>query len=101
MKGQAKKLKRLARQIELLSNFIQEEDHYEEKKIGDDWYIKSFNGATCKWQVSIFSNQSYKNYKTFGDAKKEDIELDEKFKEKIFDTNFKRPTLESLREQLN
>lgn len=36
MKGQAKKLKRLARQQELLKNF--EGDFYQEKKVGNEWY---------------------------------------------------------------
>jgi predicted RNA-binding protein with PUA domain len=93
MKGQLKKQKRLERQLELLKNFNQEEDHYEEKKIGNQWYVKSFNGGTKRWQVSIFEEGAFGNYKAFSHARKEDEELDEKFKEKI---NFERPTLENL-----
>jgi len=83
MKGQAKKLKRLERQIELLKNFIQEEDHYEEKKIGNEWYIKMWNGGTKKWQVAVFSEMAYKNYKKFSSARKEEEELEEEFESKI------------------
>ena len=94
MKGQAKKLKRLARQLELLKNF--EGDFYQEKKVGNEWLIKMWNGGTKKWQVAVFSDVAYKKYKAFGNAKKEEEELDEKFKEKVFDETFERPTLESI-----
>lgn len=100
MKGQAKKLKRLAIQNELLKNFEQEEDHYEEKKVGNEWLIKMWNGGTNKWQVAKFSEISYKKYKSMGNARKEEEALDEKFKGKIFDDNFKRPTLESIKNML-
>lgn len=94
MKSQAKKLKRLARQLELLKNF--EGDFYQEKKVGNEWHIKMWNGGTNKWQVAVFTDVAYKKYKAFGSAKKEEEELDEKFKEKVFDDNFQRPTLESI-----
>lgn len=96
MKGQAKKQERLARQIELLKNFEQEEDHYEEKKIGNEWYIKMWNGGTNKWQVAIFNEISFKKYKAFDRAEEETEELDEKFKEQIA---FERPTLENMRQK--
>lgn len=47
-KGDLKKAKRLARQIELLKNF--EGDFYQEKKVGNEWYVKSFNGGT-HWKL--------------------------------------------------
>ena len=61
------KLKRLNRQIELLKNF--EGDFYQEKKVGENWYIKSFNGSTERWQVSIYSEQSFGKYKAYTQAK--------------------------------
>ena len=94
MKGQLKKARRLARQIELLKNFSQEEDHYEEKKIGDKWYIKSWNGGTKRWQVAIFGEGSFGNYKAFSDIRREEEELDNKPQEEIA---FDRPTLESIK----
>lgn len=96
MKGDLKKAKKLAIQTELLKNFIQDQDHYEEKKVGNEWYIKSFNGGTGRWQVSVFSEMSYKKYKNFTPEKYENAE-------KGFDTgyeNFERPTLESIKTQI-
>ena len=92
MKGQAKKLKRLERQNELLKNF--EGDFYQEKKVGNEWYVKSWNGGTKRWQVSIFQESKFKNYKAYSEARKEGDELDNKFQEKIA---FERPTLESVK----
>lgn len=99
MKGQLKKLKRLARQQELLKNF--EGDFYQEKKVGNEWLIKMFNGGTKKWQVAVFSETAYNKYKAFSKARKEEEELDNSFKEKIIDEKFERPTLESLGGSLN
>lgn len=97
MKGQAKKLKRLARQQELLSNF--EGDFYQEKKIGDEWYIKSFNGGTGRWQVGIYNDIAYRRYKSYKQDSKDLIELfDRKLKPTI---PFEKPTLESIKIFLN
>lgn len=93
-----KRMERLARQNELLKNF--EGDFYQEKKVGNEWHIKMWNGGTHKWQVAVFSEIAYKKYKAFGSAKKEEEELDAQFKEKVFDETFKRPTLESVKEYL-
>ena len=99
MKGQAKKLKRQAIQNELLKNF--EGDFYQEKKVGNEWLIKMWNGGTHKWQVAKFSEVAYKKYKAFGTAKQEEEEMDNQFKEKVFDETFVRPTLESIKEKQN
>lgn len=90
MKGQKKKLERQRRQEELLKNF--EGDFYQEKRIGDEWYVKSYNGGTGRWQVSIYSLESYRKYKSFQENK----DLDDEFEEKIIDSDFVRPTLESI-----
>lgn len=66
MKG--KQLKRRQRQEELLKEFKQTTDHYEEKKIGYSWYIKSWNGGTGNWQVAIYPEESYRKYKSFTNA---------------------------------
>jgi hypothetical protein len=95
MKGQLKKQKRLERQLELLKNF--EGDFYQEKKVGNQVYVKSWNGGTKRWQVAVFEESKFKNYKAFAEARKEDEELDEEFKEKIA---FERPTLESIRKMV-
>ena len=38
---------------------------YEEKHIGDKWYVKSFNGTTGKWQVAEYSEESFQRYKGY------------------------------------
>lgn len=96
MKGQLKKQKRLDRQIELLKNF--EGDFYQEKHIGEEWYIKSWNGGTERWQVSIFSDYSYQKYKRYGAFKKENEEDEEEIKNKLEgNTDWEKPTIESIR----
>lgn len=61
------KNKRHQLQQELLSLF--EGDFYQEKKVGDKWYIKMFNGNTGNWQVAQYSEKSYKAYKSFSQSK--------------------------------
>ena len=100
MKKEKKKQKRLERQLELLKMFVQEKDHYEEKHLGKEWYIKSYNGGTGRWQVSVFSESSYRRYKSFERAKEDEEELDEKFKNQV-SLPFDRPTLESVSKLLS
>ncbi len=51
---------------ERLKEFIdQTTDHYEEKHIGDLWHIKHWNGSNHKWQVSIYTEDSFKRYKGY------------------------------------
>lgn len=87
-----KKQKRNQRQLELLKNF--DGDFYQEKKIGDEWYIKMWNGGTKRWQVAVYSNLSYKKYKAFDTMKEESEDLDNQFNEKIA---WERPTLENIK----
>lgn len=94
MKGDLKKAKRLAIQMELLKSFAhQKTDHYEEMKVGNEWHIKSYNGGTKRWQVSIYSEVSYRNYKSFQDDR-EPKRRKENIKPHI---PFERPTLESIK----
>ncbi|MDD5068994.1 MAG: hypothetical protein PHN89_05380 [Candidatus Pacebacteria bacterium] len=55
--------KRLERQRKLLLNF--KGDFYQEKKIGNEWYIKRWNGDVGRWEVAIYSQESYARYKQF------------------------------------
>ena len=59
--------KRRLRQEQLLKEYFshQVNDFYEEKKVGDKWYVKMYNGGNDNWQVAIFSSQSFRNYKGF------------------------------------
>lgn len=66
MPTQTKKEKRRARQEELLKHF--DGDFYQEKKIGEQWFVKQWNGNSNKWQVAIFSEQSFNKYKQFNEA---------------------------------
>lgn len=96
---EAKKKRLREKQIELLKMF--EGDFYQEKKVedqfGEQWYIKSFNGGTQRWQVSVFSAASYKKYKSF-QAEKEPNRRKENIKPMV---PFKRPTLESVKKLVN
>ena len=61
-----KKLRMDKEREDKLKLFEQTYDHYEEKRIGDKWYIKSFNGGTKFWQVAVYSLASYERYKQYG-----------------------------------
>lgn len=92
---EAKKKRMRERQVELLKNF--QGDFYQEKKVGDEWYIKSFNGGTGRWQVSVYSETSYRRYKSFV-PEKDFAPLRAKPESTI---PFERPTLESVKKLLN
>lgn len=70
MKGQLKKLKRLKEQEDRLKQFDQEYDHYEEKDIGGEVWVKSYNGGTNRWQVSIYTPPSFRRYKQYSENRK-------------------------------
>ena len=57
-----KQEKRKAEQLRRLSLFIQVTDHYEERQIEGNWWIKQWNGSTNCWQISIYSPESYQKY---------------------------------------
>ena len=90
--GKLKQAKRLARQQELLKNF--EGDFYQEKQVGDEWYIKQWNGGTQRWQVAIYSKQSYANYKSYQDER--DYEKS-RLANVLADNGWKPPTLEDIK----
>lgn len=62
--SEAKKAARRARQLELLKHF-DEDSGYEEKRVGDQVYVKMWNGDAEVWQVAVFSMESFKRYKTY------------------------------------
>lgn len=66
-KGARKKELRRLRQLELLTNFKQEQDHYEEILVGDKYYVKNFNGSNNLWQVCIYTKDNFIKYKKFKD----------------------------------
>ena len=53
------------RQEFLLSFF--DEDKYTEKQINEFWLIKNWNGDSHIWQVSIYSEEAYNNFKKAGE----------------------------------
>ncbi len=67
----AKQLKKLKLQEEKLAQFEQEYDHYEEKDMGGEIWVKNWNGSTKRWQVSVYSPASFKRYKGFTNEFKE------------------------------
>ncbi len=75
----------------------QKEDHYEEKKIGDEWFVKSYNGGTKFWQVAVYSEQSFRNYKSF----QEDREPKRQKWNIEPQPVFQRPTLDSIKAMID
>ena len=54
------------RQDFLLTFFIQiSTEYYEEKEVNGFWLVKSFNGGTGNWQVSIYTRESFKRYQDY------------------------------------
>lgn len=64
-KIEEKKEKDNTRRSFLLTFFNQEIEHYEEKEINNYWLIKQWNGDTKRWQVAIYTKESYNNYKQY------------------------------------
>jgi hypothetical protein len=58
-----RKLENIIRQQELLKNF--EGEFYQEKKVGNNWLVKMFNKDNGKWQVAVYSEDSYRKYKDY------------------------------------
>jgi len=67
--SKSKKSKKLKEQEDRLSQFDQEIDHYEEKDMGGEIWIKMWNGGTKRWQVAIFSQESFEKYKSFQESR--------------------------------
>lgn len=40
-------------------------DSYQEKQVNGFWLVKSWNGNNKQWQVAIFTEETFKNYKRF------------------------------------
>lgn len=66
-----KQLKRLKLQEERLSQFDQESDHYEEKDMGGEIWVKSWNGSTGRWQVGVYSPASFRRYKQYSEQEEQ------------------------------
>ena len=90
--GKLKQAKRLARQQELLKNF--EGDFYQEKQVGDEWHIKQWNGNTERWQVAIYSKQSYANYKNYQEERNDEKS---RLDNLLADDGWKPPTLDEIK----
>ena len=73
----ATQLQRQLRQNQLLNYF--EGDFYQEKRVGNSWYVKRFDQNTHRWQIAIFSEASFAKYKAFNINKK----LDQEFMVKV------------------
>lgn len=59
----SKQQQRQARQNLLLMYFS--EDKYQERRVGDKWFVKMWNRGTKRWQVAEYSLESFKRYKTY------------------------------------
>ena len=60
---------RRARQTELLKLFPKH-GGYAEKRVGDKWYVRQYNGGTKRWQVAVYTLDSFKRYKAFSGYRK-------------------------------
>lgn len=60
-----KKQKTYNRQQEFLLTFFVG-DKYQEKEINGFWLVKMWNGDNEKWQVAIYTQESFENYKKYG-----------------------------------
>lgn len=77
MSKKSRQIKRQIRQLELLKEFAhQVGDFYEEKRVGDNWYVKMYNGGSDKWQVAVYSSSSFRRYKNFQGATEEELETE-------------------------
>ncbi len=53
------------RQDFLLTFF--EQDIYQEKEVNGFWLIKQWNSDAQKWQVAIYTKESFSNYKKYSE----------------------------------
>jgi len=70
MSHKTKNKERIARKLEAEKQL--QGDFYQEKQIGDYWYIKMLYRTqyVCKWIICEYSQQSYDNYKNWKESKK-------------------------------
>ncbi len=70
-KPQPKQTKRRDRQEILLKAFSNQTiEHYEEKQVEDCWFVKMYNAGNKKWQIAIYSKESFAQYKQFSNSNK-------------------------------
>jgi hypothetical protein len=81
-----KKSKRRAIQQEKLSYFMG--DFYQEKKVGDNWYVKFWSGM-C-WSVAIYTEESFRRYKNYNKKYVKPMSVSYPLKEETVDLN--KPT---------
>lgn len=62
MPKKTKKEYNLIRQNFLLS-FFDDEDKYAEKEVHGFWLVKHWNKDTHRWQIAIYTQESFKRYK--------------------------------------
>lgn len=63
--SKTKKLNKRIKQEEKLARFVQDYDHYEERQVGEEFWVKQYNGNSDKWQIAVYSRESFRNYKKF------------------------------------
>ena len=50
---------------------------YEERFVNGFWLVKQWNGNTEKWQVAIYTQDSFDRYKTYDENRKQmEFEVD-------------------------
>jgi len=64
MKQQTEKQKKQSTRNKFLLSFFSE-DKYQEKEVNGFWLVKQFNSGNGKWQVAVYTKESFKSYKNF------------------------------------
>lgn len=52
---------------EFLLTFFTSEEIYQEKEVNGFWLVKCWDGNVNKWHVLIYTNESYRNYRSFSE----------------------------------
>lgn len=65
------KQERVLRQEQLLSNFEPDSNYYQEKHIGDKWYVKLYNPILDRWIVAIYTEASFERYNNYNQARRD------------------------------
>jgi uncharacterized protein YjfI (DUF2170 family) len=76
MNKKEQKIKRRGtRQLFLSTFFPQETDHYEVKEVNGFILVKQYNRPIDKWDIAIYTKESYKNSMDYLSSKKQQTSL--------------------------
>jgi hypothetical protein len=79
--------KKIKRQEELLKHFEGMPEGYQEKQVGNLWYVRSWNPAFERYFVAIYTQENFNRFKGYWASKNEQEDLDVAFLDKINDNS--------------